>query len=176
MKEKKFYQKPWFLIVAGIILLSIISGQGEDKAEEKETVEETLTETETIESVEEETIKETETQTIKETEVEEKVPAEFKNALKKAETYASYMYMSKQGIYDQLTSEYGENFPADAAQYAIDNLDWDYKENAYQKGKTYFETMNMSLSSVKEQLISEYGEQFTEEEAQYAIDRLSEEN
>lgn len=31
--------------------------------------------------------------------------------------------MSKKGIYDQLTSEYGEAFPADAAQYAVDNLD-----------------------------------------------------
>ncbi len=26
--------------------------------------------------------------------------------------------------------EYGEKFPAEAAQYAIDNLQWDYKENA----------------------------------------------
>ncbi len=32
------------------------------------------------------------------------------------------MHMSKAGIYDQLTSEYGEGFEADAAQYAIDNL------------------------------------------------------
>lgn len=47
---------------------------------------------------------------------------EYKNALKKGETYANMMHMSKQAIYDQLTSEYGENFPADAAQYAIDNL------------------------------------------------------
>jgi hypothetical protein len=31
--------------------------------------------------------------------------------------------MSKQRIYDQLTSEYGEKFNAEAAQYAIDNLD-----------------------------------------------------
>ena len=30
--------------------------------------------------------------------------------------------MSKAGIYDQLTSEYGEKFTAEAAQYAIDNL------------------------------------------------------
>lgn len=30
------------------------------------------------------------------------------------------MHMSKAGIYDQLTSEYGEGFEADAAQYAID--------------------------------------------------------
>src|SRR5665648_750188 len=48
--------------------------------------------------------------------------AEYTNALKKAEIYSETMHMSKQGIYDQLTSDYGEKFPADAAQYAFDNL------------------------------------------------------
>lgn len=33
------------------------------------------------------------------------------------------MHMSKARIYDQLTSEYGEKFTAEEAQYAIDNLD-----------------------------------------------------
>lgn len=31
--------------------------------------------------------------------------------------------MSKQGIYDQLTSKYGEAFNKEDAQYAIDYLD-----------------------------------------------------
>lgn len=48
---------------------------------------------------------------------------EEKNALKKAESYSRTMHMSKQGIYDQLTSEYGEKFSAASAQYAIDHLD-----------------------------------------------------
>lgn len=39
-----------------------------------------------------------------------KPSAEYENALKKAEMYAKTMHMSKQGVYDQLTSEYGENF------------------------------------------------------------------
>ena len=33
------------------------------------------------------------------------------------------MNMSKAGVYDQLTSEYGEKFTAEEAQYAIDNLE-----------------------------------------------------
>ena len=82
------------------------------------------------------------------------------------------MHMSKQGIYDQLVSEYGENFPADAAQYAIDNLDADYKANALEKAKDYYEGMNMSKEGVREQLVSEYGEQFTQEEADYAVANL----
>ena len=33
------------------------------------------------------------------------------------------MSMSKSAIYDQLVSEYGEQFTAEEAQYAIDHLD-----------------------------------------------------
>jgi hypothetical protein len=104
-------------------------------------------------------------------EEEPSVPTEYLNALEKAGAYSD-MNMSKKGIYDQLTSEYGEGFPEDAAQYAIDNLDADYKANALAKAKVYFEDMSMSKNAVYDQLISEYGEQFTKEEAQYAIDHL----
>ncbi|PUB05901.1 host cell surface-exposed lipoprotein [Paenisporosarcina sp. OV554] len=82
------------------------------------------------------------------------------------------MHMSKAGIYDQLTSEHGENFPPEAAQFAIDNIVFDWKENALKKAQSYAETMNMSDSAIYDQLISEYGEKFTPEEAQYAIDNL----
>lgn len=82
------------------------------------------------------------------------------------------MSMSKAGIYDQLTSEYGEGFPAEAAKYAIDNIVWDWKANALEKAQTYAETTSMSNSAIYDQLISEYGEKFTPEEAQYAIDNL----
>lgn len=97
---------------------------------------------------------------------------EYKNALKKAESYSKTMHMSKKGIYNQLTSEYGEKFPEDAAQYAIDNLDVDWNKNALEKAKSYQKTMNMSKQRIYDQLISEYGEKFTETEAQYAIDNL----
>ena len=46
---------------------------------------------------------------------------EDKNALAKAESYSSMMHMSKVAIYDQLTSSYGEGFPAESAQYAVDH-------------------------------------------------------
>ena len=97
---------------------------------------------------------------------------EYKNALKKAESYSKTMNMSKQGIYDQLTSEYGEKFPADAAQYAVDNMTADWNANALAKAKSYQKTMNMSKSAIYDQLISQYGEKFTKSEAQYAIDNL----
>lgn len=97
---------------------------------------------------------------------------EEKNALKKAESYSETMHMSKAGIYKQLTSEYGEGFTTEAAQYAIDNINADWKANALAKAKSYQTTMNMSKQNIYKQLISEYGEKFTAEEAQYAIDHL----
>lgn len=97
---------------------------------------------------------------------------EDKNALAKSESYSSMMHMSKAAIYDQLTSSYGEGFPAESAQYAVDHLVADYKANALEKAKDYQTSMNMSRSAIYEQLTSSYGEKFTAEEAQYAVDHL----
>ncbi|MDK7829779.1 Ltp family lipoprotein, partial [Enterococcus faecalis] len=84
------------------------------------------------------------------------------------------MHMSKAAIYDQLTSEYGEKFSAEAAQYAIDNMIADFNANALAKAKEYQESMAMSPEEIREQLTSEYGEKFTPEEADYAIQHLNE--
>ena len=94
------------------------------------------------------------------------------NALKKAESYSEYMHMSKQGIYEQLTSEYGEGFEPAAAKYAIEHLKADFKKNALEKAKSYQEGLAMSKNAIYDQLVSEYGEQFTPAEAKYAIDHL----
>ena len=82
------------------------------------------------------------------------------------------MHMSKQGVYDQLTSEYGEQFTPEEAQYAIDNVTADWKANALAKAKDYQDTMSMSPEAIRDQLSSEFGEKFTQEEAAYAIENL----
>ncbi|WP_105992445.1 Ltp family lipoprotein [Staphylococcus simulans] len=43
-------------------------------------------------------------------------------ALKTAERYNKLLYLSKKRLYSQLTSESGEKFRSEAAQYAIDNI------------------------------------------------------
>jgi len=103
----------------------------------------------------------------------ESVPAEYKSALNKATLYANTMNMSKQGVYDQLVSEYGEKFSVDAGQYAIENVKADWNANALAKAKTYQDTMDMSPASIHEQLTSVHGEQFTQSEADYAIEHLN---
>ncbi|MGN7409816.1 Ltp family lipoprotein [Sporosarcina sp. SAFN-010] len=103
---------------------------------------------------------------------EESIPREHKSALKRAESYAEFMSMSKASVYDQLTSPYGDNFPAVAAQYAIDNIEFDWKENAAKRAKFFAANMHMSGSTIYKQLISEYGGKFTPDEAQHGIDNL----
>ena len=105
-------------------------------------------------------------------EAEAAIPTEYKNALRKAESYSKQMHMSRQGIYDQLVAEYGEKFSPEAAQYAIDNMQADWNENALLKARSYQDLMAMSPEAIRDQLVSEYGEKFTEEEADYAIANL----
>ncbi|EFS17137.1 Ltp family lipoprotein [Staphylococcus capitis] len=92
--------------------------------------------------------------------------------MNKAKIYSDTMHMSKQGIYDQLTSDAGEKFKEKDANYAIEHLKANYKENAKKKAKDYVEQQNMSKDAVFNQLTSSYGEKFTKEEAQYAVDHL----
>lgn len=95
-----------------------------------------------------------------------------KAALKQAEFYSEYLHSSKKDIYHQLTSEYGNKFSEDDAQYAIDHLKADYNKNALESAKTYAKSLNMSTREIYDQLVSEYGGRFTPSEAQYAIDHL----
>lgn len=107
-----------------------------------------------------------------ETEEEEDVPREYRNALRAAQNYIDLMPFSEKGLYEQLTSEYGDKYPEEAAQYAIDNLEVDYNEQALKAAISYQELMPMSDQELFDQLTSEYGDQYTEEQAQYAIDNL----
>ena len=101
------------------------------------------------------------------------VSVDYKNALKKGLTYANDMHMSKAKIMHQLTSEYGEKFPQDAAEWAVSHMsDVDWKANALAKAKTYRDSMSMSTEKVRQQLSSKSGEDFTHEEVDYAMQNL----
>ena len=163
--QRNFFMK--HKILTGILVLAIIGAIGSDGGDNanssmdnqsKEVAQNTEVESREDVATEEET--------------KESVPTEYKSALKQAKTYSDVMNMSKAGIYDQLTSEYGGQFTEEAAQYAIDNVEADWKENALKSAETYQETMSMSPAAIYDQLVSQYGGQFTEEEAQYAIDNL----
>lgn len=101
---------------------------------------------------------------------DEKIPTEFKSAVKKAEAYSQTMNMSKKQIYNQLTSDF-DQFSPEAAQYAINHAQIDYKQNALKSAQAYQKTMNMSPQAIYGQLVSNF-DQFTPEEARYAVDNL----
>ena len=96
--------------------------------------------------------------------------SEYSTALGKAKSYNSLFHMSKKRMYRQLTSDF-DKFSNDAAQYAVDHLEADYKYNALFNAKNYRKLFNMSKSGLFNQLTSSI-DGFTEEEAQYAIDHL----
>lgn len=159
--EKKFYNKWWFWVIVAIVLIVAFSSGSSSQDQDNQTSSNSSTSS-VPEATAEEAVNE-----------EPAVPAEYKSALKKAESYSSTMNMSKRGVYDQLVSEYGEKFTPEAAQYAIDNVKADWNANALAKAKSYQESMNMSPAAIRDQLVSEYGEKFTAAEADYAIANLN---
>lgn len=152
---KKLIKGIGFLIII-LILTNIFGSKGtENKEAETKPVE-------VVENVE----------TKEKSKLDDNVSSEFEAAFKQGQEYAEVQHMSKKEIYDILISEYGGEYPADAAQYAIDNVDWDFKENALLEAKDYRELMNMSNDQIFDQLTSENGGKFTSEEATYAVENL----
>ncbi|WP_270790219.1 Ltp family lipoprotein [Enterococcus diestrammenae] len=91
---------------------------------------------------------------------------ESRNALQKAYDYLDYTAFSKSGLYEQLLYE---DYPEDAAQFAIDNVETDWNQNALQKAIDYLDYTAFSDQGLYEQLVYEG---FTAEQAQYAINNL----
>lgn len=185
-KYKKF-NKVVRIVVTVILVMAVIGNMGASNDNTGEAVQYSdtsktieVTENENLNSTIEgvktaedtEAFKENEDVETKPLETEEKLPREFVSALKKAEQYGNMMHMSKNAIYNQLVSEYGEQFSQEAAQYAMDNLIMDWNANALAKAENYSDMMHMSKAAIYDQLTSEYGEQFTADEAQYAIDNI----
>lgn len=173
--KKPIRKKWWFWVIIVVVVIAIAAGAGGSN-DRKQSVTEAKPSSSTSQSAGtagKNQAEERKPEEGKPGSTDDNVPAGYRNALSQAETYSDMMHMSRQGIYDQLTSEYGGQFPADAAQYAIDHLNADYNKNALEQAKTYRDTMAMSEAAVKDQLMSEYGGRFTESEAQYAIDHLN---
>lgn len=168
--SKPFYQKWWVWTIAVIIIIGFASSNSVDNSSTPASTNSTETQKTQFEASTQQRAESSKSEPKTE---EPSIPTEYKSALKKAKSYSDIMHMSKKGVYDQLTSEYGEKFSAEAAQYAVDNLEADWKANALAKAKSYQETMSMSPEAIRDQLTSEYGEKFTAEEANYAIENLN---
>jgi len=153
-ESKKVHKRWWVWVLAGLGLFVLIGSFGESSGQTGSTNEANI-------------------QAPTSSTEKSNIPAEYKSALIKAGSYATIMHMSKRGVYQQLTSEYGEKFTPEAAQYAVDNVKADWNANALIKARDYQNIMHLSPARIHDQLTSEYGEKFTQAEADYAIEHLN---
>ena len=122
--EKRAPKQPLIRTLACTLLvfllgLSLIGCGSQAKSSDEAAVQEKEQATEELTAAEQATEQtEANDATPAEPEVPADVPADYANALRQADSYSKTLHMSKQGIYDQLTSEYGGQFSAEAAQYA----------------------------------------------------------
>ena len=191
--KKPFYKRWWFIAIVSIVVIAAIGQaleEGKTSSSKNASQTQSASQSQNVPGAEaapqDQSAPEANaappTQSVPETaapatvptpEAEPKVPREYQNALESAKSYSNVMHMSKKGIYNQLISPYADKFPAEAAQYAVDNLQADYNANALAKAKEYQETMHMSSRAIRDQLTSEYGEKFTASEADYAVAHLN---
>jgi host cell surface-exposed lipoprotein len=92
--------------------------------------------------------------------------------LQSAKSYLAMSGFSKQGLYEQLSSSYGEGFTQAQAQYAVDHVDADWNKEAIQSARSYLDMSPMSRNALLEQLTSSFGEGFTYEQALYAVNKV----
>lgn len=95
------------------------------------------------------------------------------NAIRSAQSYLDFTAFSRAGLFDQLTSQYGEGFEAADAEFAIAYLEQnglvDWNAEAVQSAESYLSFTSFSRQGLYDQLTSQYGEQFTPEQAEYAL-------
>ena len=161
--------------LAVVLMIGACANTVDDKEEKVEDSTEQVESTEVVEEVkadEESSSEESEVVEEEEESKEDDVPREYEVALRSANSYldSSFLSFSETGLYDQL--EY-EEFPADAIEYAMANIEVDWNEQAVKTAQNYADSDILSLSDAEiyDQLIFEG---FTEEQAQIGLDSLYE--
>jgi hypothetical protein len=74
---------------------------------------------------------------------------------------------SRQGLIDQLSSDYGEQFSVADATVAVDNLDVDWNAQAARSAAAYLSMSGFSCQGLIDQLSSSHGEKYTVSQATY---------
>ena len=183
--KKKSKKQPLILLIVGFLLFIIgvaIPSNSDAKESKKST-----TSVSTTETKKEETKVTSQSSTKKPKPSSKVLTAQEKaidgltgNSLAQTKTAISYLYtghMSKQGLYDQLTSEYGSQMTVDEANNAINRIDplVNWNNLAILSAKSYRETGNLTGQALIDQLTSEYGSRFPPEQAQYGVLHIDDE-
>ena len=164
-------------IIAAIIAVLLLFGcMGGGGSSDNDNTADSTTDNEPVaeESVEEEPVEEE----TPETPVDEydTWTSEQQHAYNSGLNYLEYTAFSKQGLIDQLSSEYGEGYPLEVAEFAVNKIEErgevDWVEQAKRSAKNYLEFSDFSKQGLIDQLSSEYGEQFTVEQATEAVEAV----
>ena len=78
---------------------------------------------------------------------------------------------SRDGLIEQLSSDYGSGYSVEDAIIAVDRLNIDYNEQAVRTANTYLEMTGFSCKGLIEQLSSDEGEKYTKSQAAYGASR-----
>lgn len=84
-----------------------------------------------------------------------------------ATSYLSLKGFSRQGLIDQLSSEYGDKYAVKDATAAVDSLTADWNEQATRSATSYLSLKSFSCAGLIDQLSSQYGDKFTKAQATY---------
>ena len=93
-------------------------------------------------------------------------------AVRVAQDYLEFMGFSRQGLIDQLSSPYGEQYKVKDATIAVDSMNVDWYAQAARVAQEYLDLMGFSCQGMIDQLSSPYGEQFTVKQATYGAQQV----
>ncbi len=90
-----------------------------------------------------------------------------KNAVRSAKQYISMTGFSRDGLIEQLSSEYGDGYEVADATVAVDSLNINWNEQAVKSAKNYLDMTGFSCNGLIDQLSSSAGDKYTTSEATY---------
>lgn len=90
-----------------------------------------------------------------------------KNAVRSAKQYISMTGFSRNGLIEQLSSEYGDDYEVADATVAVDSLNINWNEQAVKSAKQYLSMTGFSCNGLVEQLSSSAGDKYTVDQATF---------
>ena len=90
-----------------------------------------------------------------------------KNAVRSAQQYISVQGFSRNGLIEQLSSDYGDGYNVSDATVAVDSMNIDWNKQAVRSAKQYLSIQGFSCKGLIEQFSSSYGDKYTQSQATY---------
>lgn len=89
------------------------------------------------------------------------------NAVRSAKQYLSLQGFSREGLIQQLSSSYGDDYVVADATAAVDSLNIDWNDQAVRSAQQYLTMQGFSCNGLIEQLSSSAGDKYTKSQATY---------